>query len=239
MNYLKKLTPYILFFVMFVTTNAGAALKVETTSVLALENLEEDFVILNMYESFAVKNVSVPQYDSFAFAVKGYHKLVAQGKVKNKILTIIDFSLPSTQKRMWVLDMTTQKVLFNTVVAHGKNTGAKYATNFSNKPNSFKSSLGFYVTNETYYGKNGLSLFIDGQEKGINDNARSRYVVVHGAKYANPDFVKKHGRLGRSLGCPALPTSISTAVIKAIRGKSCLFIYHPNKNYQAKSKLIA
>jgi len=225
------------FSVSFTSRNYKSAVAETFITTTVVE--DEEAAIINLYESFAVKNASIPQLTSFSFAVKGYHKLAAQGKIKNKTLTIIDFSLSSTQKRMWVLDMTTQKVLFNTVVAHGKNTGGEFATNFSNSTNSFKSSLGFYIPNETYYGKNGLSLFLDGQEKGINDNARSRYVVMHGAKYANPNFVKKHGRLGRSLGCPALPTNISTAVIKAIKGKSCLFIYHPNKNYQAKSKLIA
>src|SRR5690606_36020275 len=100
-------------------------------------------------------------------------------------------------------DMTNQEVLLNTYVAHGRNTGLKMATDFSNTESSFQSSLGFYVTAETYYGKNGLSLFLDGQEKGFNSNARQRYVVVHGADYANPDFIERTGRLGRSLGCPA------------------------------------
>jgi len=238
MNYLKKTTFFILCVTILSISQTTAAIKYNTPEFLE-ESLDEDAAIVNLYESFAVKNASIPQLTSFSFAVKGYYKLLAQGKIKNKTLTIIDFSLSSTQKRMWVLDMTTQKVLFNTVVAHGKNTGGEFATNFSNSTNSFKSSLGFYIPNETYYGKNGLSLFLDGQERGINDNARKRYVVMHGAKYANPNFIKKYGRLGRSLGCPALPTAISAKVINLLKGKSCLFIYHPNKNYKNKSKLIA
>ena len=112
------------------------------------------------------------------------------------------------------------------------------ATSFSDTPNSNQSSLGFYVTAETYYGKNGLSLFIDGQEKGFNSNARERYVVIHGAEYSNPDFIGKTGRLGRSLGCPALPTDVSEEIIHKIKGKSALFIYHPNKEYAKKSTYL-
>ena len=139
---------------------------------------------------------------------------------------------------MWVLDMKNHKVLFNTLVAHGKNTGLDMATDFSNTENSFQSSLGFYVTAETYYGKNGLSLFIDGQEEGFNSNARQRYVVVHGAEYANPEFVERNGRLGRSLGCPAVPTAVSKEIINTIKGNSALFIYHPNEDYAKKSTYL-
>jgi hypothetical protein len=202
-----------------------------------IENSEEDEII-TLYETFVNNNNSMPQLVSFTKAVTGYLKLKSQGKIENETLTIIDFSLSSKAKRLWVLDMTSYKVLFNTVVAHGRNTGGEFATKFSNKNNSNQSSLGFYITDNTYYGKNGLSLFLNGQEKGINDNARKRYVVFHGAKYANPDFAKRNGRLGRSLGCPAVPTAFNTAIIKTIKNKSCMFIYHPNKKYQETSKLV-
>jgi len=196
------------------------------------------FEVFELYNDFKIKNVSVPNLESFSQALTGYTKLKNAGKIKNQVLTIIDFSLSSSKKRLWVIDMTTHKVLFNTVVAHGRNTGLEFAKYFSNTNNSNQSSLGFYVTGETYYGKNGLSMFLDGQEKGINSNARKRYVVFHGAKYANPDFVKKNGRLGRSLGCPAVPTAVNKAIISKIKNKSCLFIYHPSKTYKAKSRLI-
>jgi len=202
-------------------------------------SVEEDVKILTLYKVFLNKNTSMPKLESFSNAIKGYSKLKAQGKIKNETLTIIDFSLSSIVKRLWVLDMITNKVLFNTVVAHGKNTGGEFATKFSNINNSNQSSLGFYVTDNTYYGKNGLSLFIDGQEKGINSNARKRYVVFHGAKYANANYIKRNGRLGRSLGCPAVPTAVNNAIIKKIKNKSCLFIYHPNKKYKTNSKLIS
>lgn len=208
-----------------------------TNSTRVVLDSEED-AIVSLYETFVKLNSTMPQLESFAKAVRGYKKLKSQGKIENEVLTIIDFSLSSKAKRLWVLDMTTNKVLFNTVVAHGRNTGVEFATKFSNRNNSNQSSLGFYVTDNTYYGKNGLSLFLDGQEKGINDNARKRYVVFHGAKYANPSFAKRHGRLGRSLGCPAVPTAFNTAIINKIKNKSCMFIYHPNKDYHATSKLI-
>ncbi len=200
-------------------------------------NSEEDDIV-TLYETFVDKNNTMPQLISFTSAIKGYLKLKADGKIENETLTIIDFSLSSKAKRLWVLDMTSYEVLFNTVVAHGRNTGGEFATKFSNKNNSNQSSLGFYITDNTYYGKNGLSLFLDGQEKGINDNARKRYVVFHGAKYANPEFAKRQGRLGRSLGCPAVPTALNTAIIKRIKNKSCMFIYHPNEAYQKASKLV-
>jgi hypothetical protein len=200
---------------------------------------DEDVKILNLYKVFTNKNKSVPQLACFSKAIKGYSKLKATGKIKNETLTVIDFSLSSSVERLWVLDMVTNKVVFNTVVAHGKNTGGEFATKFSNTNNSNQSSLGFYITDTTYYGKNGLSLFLDGQEKGFNTNARKRYVVFHGAKYANSHFVKQNGRLGRSLGCPAVPTAINSSIIKRIKNKSCLFIYHPNKKYNTYSKLIS
>lgn len=228
------------FFTLLLTFILSSSFTTSYTGLKTITNIEglaEDDIV-SLYETFLNQNTSMPQLVSFSNAIRGYSKLKSQGKIKNETLTIIDFSLSSKAKRLWVLDMTTHKVLFNTVVAHGRNTGGEFATKFSNKNNSNQSSLGFYITDNTYYGKNGLSLFLNGQEKGINDNARKRYVVFHGAKYANPDFAKKHGRLGRSLGCPAVPTAFNTAIIKRIKNKSCLFIYHPNKNYQEVSQLI-
>jgi hypothetical protein len=228
------------FFTLLLTFVLSSSFTTSYTGLKTITNIEglaEDDIV-SLYETFLNQNTSMPQLVSFSNAIRGYSKLKSQGKIENETLTIIDFSLSSKAKRLWVLDMTTHKVLFNTVVAHGKNTGGEFATKFSNKNNSNQSSLGFYITDNTYYGKNGLSLFLNGQEKGINDNARKRYVVFHGAKYANPNFAKKHGRLGRSLGCPAVPTAFNTAIIKRIKNKSCLFIYHPNKNYQEVSQLI-
>lgn len=197
---------------------------------------EEEINLL--YEAFSAENATMPSRIAFKNGIMGYQKLEEEGKIKKELLTIVDFGLNSTEKRMWILDMKSQKVLYNTYVSHGKNTGGNKATKFSNTPNSFQSSLGFYVTAETYYGKNGLSLFIDGMEEGFNSNARDRYVVVHGADYATQDFINRAGRLGRSYGCPAVPTKVSKEIINKIKGQSVLFIYHPNKNYLENSKYL-
>ncbi len=172
----------------------------------------------------------------FTMAFTGYERT---NSVRRKdILTIIDLSKPSTDKRFYVIDMRNRKLLFNCLVAHGKNSGENRASSFSNKPESLKSSLGFYLTAETYTGKHGYSLRLNGLEKNINDNARSREIVIHGADYVSQEYIDKYGRLGRSWGCPALPAGISNAVIDAISNGSCLFIYGNDKNYSVNSQFI-
>jgi hypothetical protein len=178
-----------------------------------------------------------PDYEIFRKALIGYYHLKATDKLskENDILSIVDFSKSSNTERLWVIDLKTKKILFNTLVAHGRNTGDEYAANFSNLPNSFMSSIGFYVTGETYHGKHGLSLRLDGQEKEFNSHARNRAVVMHGADYVSEDFIKKAGRLGRSLGCPAVPVALHKEIISTLADKTCLFVYHPDKNYATKS----
>lgn len=192
----------------------------------------------NLYSDFKAANITMPSLPVFERAMKGYTKLEEQGKVSKEILTVVDFDLSSKAKRMWILDMNSRKVLFNTFVSHGQGTGGEFAKKFSNISNSHQSSLGFYVTAETYYGKNGLSLFIDGMEKGFNTNARKRYVVIHGADYATQDFINKRGRLGRSYGCPAVPTAVSKKLINQIKGESVVFIHKSDKNYLNKSSYL-
>lgn len=194
--------------------------------------------LASLYNDFSNTNTSIPAMPVFEKAVKGYTELQANGKVGKKILTVIDFGLSSKKKRMWILDMESKKVLFNTYVSHGKNTGGEFATKFSNTVNSLQSSLGFYVTAETYYGKNGLSLFIDGMERGINSNARKRYVVIHGADYAEASFIDRIGRLGRSYGCPAVPNTIAKEVIGTIKQESVVYIHKNDKDYLKKSSLL-
>jgi len=181
----------------------------------------------------------MPELYVFKKAFKGYKSLVQNGKIINdSILTIIDFTLPSSEKRLWMLDLKNRKVLAYTYVAHGKNTGLHYANNFSNKSGSLCSSLGFYVTGDTYFGKNGLSLYLDGMEKGINDKARERYVVMHGADYVSEKFIEQNGRLGRSFGCPAVSQAETEYIIETIKQQSCLFIHHHTKEYYQKSKYL-
>lgn len=206
-------------------------------------NMEElsafDKTALSVFMDLEPAKYTKPSFQAYKTALKGYSKLREQGKIKREILTIIDYTLSSTQRRMWVIDMKNNKVLFQTVVAHGKNSGLEYATSFSNTHESFKSSLGFFKTAEIYIGENGLSLRLDGLEHGINHNARDRAIVMHGSIYCNEKSGKKQGYLGRSLGCPALPMEVSKSVIHMIKNESCLFIYsEKQKDYFKKSKLV-
>ena len=220
--------------------------KVEVKSIttdpkLVAENTKVSFEAKckSFYEELIVEDYSLPNFESFSKAFEGYEQLKNQGKIENDVLTIVDFSLPSTEERMWVIDMKTKTILLQSLVAHGRNSGDNMATSFSNVSESFQSSLGFYTTGEVYEGKHGFSLRLDGMEKGINDNARNRAVVIHGADYVSKSFIKQHGRLGRSQGCPAVPYEVHKQLIETIKNKSCIFIYHPSRNYIAKSKLVS
>lgn len=240
-KFLTVLT-FLTFSFAFTTTETLDATNITENPVALIETVEINLTveeeINKVYTEFVDNNASVPDLDSFKNGMIGYYKLSEQNAFDKNILTIIDFTLSSTKKRMWVLDMANNKVLFNTVVAHGKNTGSEFATKFSNKVNSLQSSLGFYVTGETYYGKNGYSMFIDGMEKQFNSKARERYVVVHGASYANPSFANKLGRLGRSYGCPALPTALNNDIIDVIKNKSVIYIHSADKTYLNDSEMI-
>lgn len=171
-------------------------------------------------------------------ALKGYEQLVEEGVVQNtQYLTIVDFSQSSRKKRFYLLDVKNQELELNTFVAHGKNSGVDQAVRFSNTPESEASSLGFYVTKETYRGKHGLSLKLAGLEDGFNDNAEARAIVVHGANYVNAGRVRS-AYMGRSQGCPALPQAQAAKVINLIKGGSTLFVYHPSQKYLNNSKIL-
>jgi len=175
---------------------------------------------------------------AFQMALDGLQHLQDSLNLKNHIISLIDFSQPSTQKRFYLIDLNTKKILYNDYVAHGKNTGGLMAKHFSNVINSYKSSLGFYKTAETYTGKHGLSLRLDGLEKGINDKARQRAVVMHAADYAEESFINNYGRLGRSFGCPALPGKNYKKIIELIKNGTLLFIYAPQQDYFQKSAVL-
>ncbi|HEV8578790.1 MAG TPA: murein L,D-transpeptidase catalytic domain family protein [Thermoanaerobaculia bacterium] len=144
---------------------------------------------------------------------------------QDDLLTIIDYSLPSTEPRLWVLDIARGKVLFHELVAHGSGSGANYATRFSNEMNSRQTSLGLFLTGGTYRGGNGYSLKLQGLDKGLNDLAAERHIVMHGAWYVSPEQARSQGRLGRSWGCPALSEKIAPAVIDTIKGGTFLYSY--------------
>ena len=189
---------------------------------------------VGIWKELTKGELSPPSLPVLELALNGYAQL--QDKLKKPLLTVIDYSLPSTQKRLWIIDLAQQKILLHTVVAHGRNSGALLAEKFSNRPESYQSSLGFFQTGEAYQGKHGYSLRLDGLEVGINDQARARAIVIHGADYAKETVAATAGRLGRSLGCPAVPPDLSTPLIKLIKEGSLLFIYGKDPNYLRMSK---
>jgi L,D-transpeptidase catalytic domain len=161
-----------------------------------------------------------------ALALEAFERARAAGHAKKQILTLIDYSRPSTERRLWVIDLKTNQVLFHELVAHGKGSGENYAKTFSNAPRSRTTSLGAFETLATYRGKHGYSLKLRGLDRGVNDNAEVRAIVIHGASYVSEAFAKQHGRLGRSWGCPALDDAVARKVIDAIKDGSVLFAYH-------------
>jgi len=177
-------------------------------------------------------------YEAFDLALKGYWELKDSLQFRESIITVVDFSQPSTKKRFYLINIDTKKVLYQDYIAHGKNTGVLEAKKFSNTINSNQSSLGFFKTAETYYGKNGFSLRLDGLEKGINDLARKRGIVIHAAYYAEESFIQKYGRLGRSFGCPTLPSQNYNEIIDLIKDGTLLFIYSPEECYLQDSTIL-
>jgi len=190
-----------------------------------------DSKIIGLYNQF-ISNENI-EFEVFKHAYLGYNNLMRKNLLRNdSLLTIVDFSKPSSEKRLFTFDLKNNKVIYKEYVSHGVNSGSLFAESFSNKPGSQKSSLGFYITNETYFGSNGYSLKLDGLEKDINDNARIRGIVIHGANYVDSIFIlQNNNRLGRSFGCPALPMQSYKQIIETIKDKSCFFIYAPVKNY--------
>jgi hypothetical protein len=201
--------------------------KSEATRIIKSSS---DSNIEMIYNSLHSNQFVLPNLKSFTEALKGFYQLKEKGLIQKNILTLVDFSMSSNTKRLWVIDLTTNTILYNSLVAHGRNTGEEFARSFSNSESSFKSSLGFYATGEIYNGKHGMSLKLDGLEKGVNDNARSRGVVMHAANYVSNSFIKNNKRLGRSQGCPAIPEEFLKGIISTIKNKSCLFIYYPTRN---------
>jgi len=177
--------------------------------------------------------------DVLDLALRAYECGQRRGHFDKPLLTVIDYSLPSSARRLWVLDMERRRVLFNELVAHGKNSGDDLAMSFSNTLGSRKSSLGLFRTSATYRGRHGYSLNLDGLEPGINDRAHERRIVVHGASYVSPEFLASHGRLGRSYGCPALDRRVSSRVIDLIKDGSAVFAYYPDSAWIQRSSFIS
>ena len=177
--------------------------------------------------------------EAFDNAIAGYTILRENGELdKDDILTIADFTQLSSQKRLFVIDLKNCKLLYNTYVAHGENSGKGMATLFSNKNESLQSSPGFYVTAGTFDGKHGFSMKLKGMEKNINDKAEERGIIMHSANYVSETFIRSHGYLGRSWGCPAVLKEMNKPIISKIKNGSCLFIYSKCKNYFKQSALL-
>lgn len=227
-----KIFPSILFLLLSIFSSETSFTNPENFKkpdvAIAVESTF-DSKVETIYNSLNSNQFELPNLESFKEALKGFYLLKEKGLIQKDILTLVDFSLSSTVKRLWVIDLSTNTILYNSLVAHGRNTGEEFANSFSNANSSFKSSLGFYATGETYKGKHGMSLRLDGLEKGVNNNARERGVVMHSANYVSNTFIKCNKRLGRSQGCPAIPQESLNEIVNTIKDKSCLFIYHPSR----------
>ncbi|MCY7358234.1 MAG: murein L,D-transpeptidase catalytic domain family protein [Rudanella sp.] len=187
----------------------------------------------SIYDQLRLSKVGLSRL-AFEYALVGIQNMPKQPS----IISIADMSQPSTSKRLYVIDLANQKLLFHTYVAHGRNSGDRLARQFSNEVSSNQSSLGFYKTMGAYKGKHGLSLKLKGLEPGINNNAFDRTIVFHGANYVSEDTIRVTGRLGWSQGCPAVPNAICTPIIKVIQGGTCLFIYSPDPTYLRESSFL-
>jgi hypothetical protein len=230
--------------VLLLANSSSSGLKKEdlkSPGISSFPNVVIKKTVLNAAELFNTWNLGVSGLSLAAFelAQQGFAKLDKKKLLKkDSVLTIIDYSKPSSAKRLFVLDMITGKILFNSLVAHGRKSGQNYASQFSNKASSYKTSLGFYITLNTYNGGNGYSLRLKGCESGINDKAYNRAIVLHGADYVSENFIEKNGYLGRSYGCPAVPLSLNKEIIEVIKDGSCMFFYYPSKKYSSQSKIL-
>jgi L,D-transpeptidase catalytic domain len=213
----------------------AAGMEAKLPSAKSLQSAFFNQHLRDLYRDLNIESQGL-RYAVFEKAMTGYLNLQHEGQLSDakQLLTVVDFELPSTEKRLWVLDLAARQVKFHTLVAHGHNSGENVATNFSNQNESNMSSLGFYVTQGEYQGKHGRSLKLNGVDEGFNTNALARSVVMHGADYVSEDFIQQYGRLGRSLGCPALPMDQKDEIIEAVNGGTCLFLNGPDQSYSSK-----
>ena len=188
-----------------------------------------------LYDTIALKKSGL-DLACFRYALIGYFNLKSKGVIKREdIISIVDFRQSCNGRRFYTIDLAKHKLIYHTFVAHGKRSGDLYARHFSNRIGSLQSSLGFFVTGNTYNGEYGYSLYLFGMEKGFNDKARSRRIVVHGAYYVGSSIISRDGKIGQTLGCPALPAGPHIAIIDTIKGGTCLFQFYDDKKYLAQS----
>lgn len=233
----------IVFFTSMIAVNAKKSTPQKSNEQITVGAdadyaAEVNYWIDSLYTNMDLNKAGLSR-DVFYSACKGYEYMIAQNQLsKQGIITICDFSQCSNKKRLYVLDLNKGKVLFNTYVSHGRNSGDDYATSFSNSNDSHKTCLGFMRTAETYIGDNGYSMKLDGLENGFNDNARLRSIVMHGSDYVNGARVYSGTMMGRSYGCPAVPATEVKKIINCIKDGSCFFNYYPDKNYAQASKIM-
>jgi hypothetical protein len=201
-------------------------------------NETDAFSFDNIYDSLQLEKKGLSR-EVFDYALRGFKKIKGYGLLENDgILSIADFSKPSSEKRLFIIDVKNCSLLFNTYVAHGAGSGKEFARAFSNVPQSNKSSLGFYKTADTYAGRNGYSLHLIGLEKGFNDNAYRRDIVIHAADYVNESMIRVKGSIGRSWGCPAVPLYLGRPIIDKIKNGTCFFIFGTDKKYLLGSSML-
>jgi len=215
-----------------ISSNAPDEISINSSDEIISDFEYEQLIITSIYTDCELKDKL--DFDVFKSAMEGYRTIDAPNK---KLLSIIDYSKPSNEKRLFIIDVENRKLLYNTLVAHGKRSGYVNATKFSNKYGSHKSSLGFFRTGNSYYGKRGYSLQLEGLEKGINDNARQRGIVIHGANYVSERIANGNGVIGRSWGCPAVSKKLSKEIINLLKGGSLLYIYADDEVYKENSIL--
>ena len=221
-------------------TDSSAPSVIEAGTETTLTTADVATAAMSAFDAAAwdLTAIGAVDHDVFSLALSSAEKAVARGEAKPSTLTVIDFSVPSTERRLFVYDLRTRALLFTEHVSHGRNSGGNVPTMFSNEPESFKSSIGLYRTAEGYFGKHGYSLRLDGLDKGFNDRARERAIVIHGADYVNAATAKVQGRLGRSLGCPALRPEIAKKVIDTVKEGGLVFAYYPDPAWLASSTYL-
>lgn len=221
-----------------IEVSSNSTEMVSSGSLAGLTSATFEDSLSHLYDAIELKENGL-SYDAFRYAMIGFYTLKDDGRLSDKnIISIIDFTKPSTEQRFYTIDLDNRTIIYHSLVSHGKNTGENIAKSFSNVVHSNQSSLGFYITGETYVGSKGYSLKLDGIENGINDNMRERAVVMHEADYVSEYWIRKFGRLGRSQGCPALPKAISKQVINTIKNRTLVFAYFNDDRYLASSNFL-
>ncbi|MEH6672177.1 murein L,D-transpeptidase catalytic domain family protein [Halopseudomonas sp.] len=214
---------------------AAVCLSIGSTSVQAVTNPPALITPLASQLSVTAPDLNEKVLNK---AVMAMECAVANGAKPAARLAVIDFSLPSAEERLWIFDLQSKKLLLQDLVAHGSGSGDNYAAAFSNIEGSHQSSIGLFRTAESYTGRHGYSLRMDGLERGINDLARQRAIVIHAADYVDPGWVARYGRIGRSQGCPAVRPEVAGMVVDKLKGGQFMFSYYPDEHWLATSEFL-